>query len=75
MLSLKLVILIVSLSVLKSNSKEINVKNVNIKWFNDGQTTDFYVTSSLASGISPSNAWLGIGLNSADNMVKLLNLI
>jgi hypothetical protein len=73
MLSLKLFLLIVSLSVLKCNSKEINIKNANIKWFNNGQTTDFYVTSSLANGISSSNAWLGIGLNTEDDMVNILD--
>jgi len=33
------------------------------------RTTDFLVSSPLGNGVSPENAWLGIGLNSNAAMV------
>ena len=48
------------------------VGNAYITWKNRGSQTDFTVTSPLANGISTTNAWLGVGLNSRRNMVNNL---
>ncbi len=43
--------------------------NVRITFTYKPRTTDFLVSSPLGNGVSPENAWLGIGLNSNAAMV------
>lgn len=45
------------------------LNNVKISFTNNGTHTQFTVTSPLGNGISVTNAWLGIGLNSNSGMV------
>jgi len=57
-----------SLTLIKCES--ITVSNIEITWTNLGNQTNFKISSSLANGILPVNAWLAFGFNS--QMVTLI---
>lgn len=46
----------------------VNLFGVSITYTNRGSQTDFYVTTPLGNGVSPSNAWLGVGINLVQDM-------
>jgi hypothetical protein len=52
----------------------VNLFNNNVFYSltNNGQSTQFYVTTPLGNGVSPSDAWLAIGFNDNPKMVDLL---
>lgn len=63
-------LLLVNFLLLKLISCEsVQISNINIDWTNRGTQTDFVISSSLDSGLSLNNAWLGFGFN--PRMVKL----
>jgi hypothetical protein len=51
-----------SLALIKCES--LTVSNIEINWTNLGSQTNFKISSSLANGILPLNAWLAFGFNS-----------
>lgn len=64
-----LVLTLFSKITLPTNAEVFAGSNFYIQWANQGQQTVFYVTSSLASGISPNDAWMAIGFNDVKFMV------
>ena len=44
--------------------------NVRISYTYKTKYTDFLVSSPLGNGVSPENAWLGVGLNNNAAMVR-----
>ena len=68
-MNLKLILL--SLLVVSSNTQHIGLidRLVNISWVNEGGYTFFVAKAKLNSGITPSNAWFGVGFNDRARMV------
>lgn len=68
----KLIFLVIVASqlIVSLNAQTLNLASnaVRVSWQNMGTYTYFSATSSL-NGISPTNAWLGIGINTAAQMV------
>lgn len=63
------ILIIISALLVLVNADTIKVENVEIKTFNQGDKTHFTIVSSLAPGIDPNNAWIGLGFNS-----KMVNI-
>lgn len=42
---------------------------INIKWENQGVSTQFWINANLPSSINPNDAWVGVGINLNDEMV------
>ena len=64
-------ILIISLNELVKCG-EVNLLNsINIKWQNQGNRTQFWLTANLPTSVvnDTSNAWIGVGINDDDEMV------
>ena len=49
--------------------------NTCVTWMNNGTHTQFKVNALLKSGINPENAWLGVGLNQAYQMLNTTPVI
>lgn len=45
--------------------------NFFVQWVNTGETTDFYVTSSLSADINATDAWIAIGFSLTNDTVSL----
>lgn len=52
----------------------IELLGVYVRWSNLGSKTDFFLTSSLANGIDPSDAWLAIGINN-NTLMDFANIV
>lgn len=63
-------VILTSQLIVSLNAQTLNLASnaVRVSWQNMGTYTYFSVTSSL-NGVSPTNAWLGIGINTAGQMV------
>ena len=46
---------------MSASSFSIEVANITVSWNNRGDETDFIFISSLGKGVTPGNAWIGIG--------------
>ena len=69
-MKLKLLALIQCILYFNCECQSITLlKNVKIDYANDGNQTKFLITSPLDASIDPTNAWLGVGLNSIQKMV------
>ena len=51
-------------------AQQLTIGVVQISYTNRGSQTDFVVTSNFGGSINVQNAWLGIGFNSVQGMVK-----
>lgn len=69
---LALVALLCSLCQSQVLQQTLNLYNNNlfVRMVNDGQNTQFFVTSPLGNGVSPNDAWLAIGFNNDPAMVS-----
>ena len=61
---MKEVIILISNFILLANCDTIRLSNINIKWTNQGNQTDFEIRSSLDKRLSLTNAWLSFGFSS-----------
>ena len=50
------------------------LSNVQISFTNNGTHTRFTVSSPLGNGVTVTNAWLAVGLNSASRMVSFISI-
>ena len=68
----KLILLGILIGCAASQSISLIDNTVTISWINKGDVTSFYATAAIGNGVSVSDAWLGIGLNSQAVMVFIL---
>ncbi len=74
MVNFKLALFVLHLFIIASincQTQSITVNNVFVRWTNRGSSTDFFLTSSLATGVIANDAWVGVGINNANVMVSL----
>ena len=51
-------------------AQQVTIGGVQIAYTNRGSQTDFVVTTNFGGSINVANAWLGIGFNLEQEMVK-----
>jgi hypothetical protein len=72
-----LLLFVIAASLLLRSSlglQSYNLLDVYIEWSNQGDQTQFKISSPLAGTIDVTNAWIGVGVNSAAQMVTLLEV-
>ena len=65
-----LIVLLVSTKC--SCQTTVNLLGATIQYTYGASSTSFIITFPLASGLSSTNAWFGLGFNNAGQMVKNL---
>lgn len=69
--------LILNLFIILSHLKcfhcfqSINLLGLYIEWQNQGEQTEFRISSPLGSIVDVNSAWLAVGINNAAAMVNL----
>lgn len=53
----------------KCSAQRVTLLNIEIRYSNRGNQTDFEITSPLGTNVNPSFAWIGVGLNFISRMV------
>jgi hypothetical protein len=69
------ILLLICVNSCSSQTTMTVLGNVQITYANRGTFTDFLVTCPLSQGMSLTNAWVGVGFNLNQKMVRYLTLV